>query len=434
MLMLCFRFLLLVVITLAVFPPSLVHAQWSVTPRVYLEERYDDNIFLEERDEQDDFIVTISPGANVIYQGPTGELNVDYEFRRSFYSDFSELDFSGHRGVATARKDFAVWFGAGVRETLIRAQDPLELTGLEEFERPSIRTGPRNRYVRNIVEPEVTFRYAENRSLVLGYRNNLLRNKRDDIADQDENAINARLTFRINVNNGVEGFYEHADQNYDQTIPPGPSRDFKYDEFYGKYTYYFNPTLSTSLEYRYYQRDFERETARFPDYKVHDPRLGITWNIIENVSLSANAGYAIRDAENGDDDESFSGEGNLSGTYKRLTLTLFGETGFGGDFGTAEALGSFEFWRTGVNGTYQLLERLVARGSYYLERDRFLDIDRRDTLWNVEGEMSYQLFNWLFASFTYQYNKRDSNVFLRDYGNNRYFLRITLQYDIAAFF
>jgi hypothetical protein len=128
--MLRFKTLLSFIIALMVLFPSLASGKWSLTPRIYVEGQYDDNLFLTERNEEDDFITTISPGVNLQYETPTALIDLDYEFRRSFYDDFSELDFSDHRARAEARKDFAPWFGAGIRDIFIISEDPIELTGV----------------------------------------------------------------------------------------------------------------------------------------------------------------------------------------------------------------------------------------------------------------------------------------------------------------
>jgi len=407
-------------------------SKWSLTPRLYLEELYDDNLFLTERNEEDDFITTISPGVDLKYETPTELIDLDYEFRRSYYSDFSELDFAGHHGRAEARKDFSPRFSVGIREVFIRSEDPIELTGIPTFERPSIVQGRRNRYTRNIVEPDLTFRFGENRSIRLGYLNSILRNDdREDIADQDKNAINATLAYRFDVRNGAEIFYEHVDQEYGTTTPPELPRDFDGDEIRGRYTYYFDPITSAFLEYRYYVRDFDRETFRFFDYEVHTPSLGFSRRIREDVTLVARAGYAFREADDRDDETTFSGRGDLVARYKRLTLDLYGDTGFEEDFYTSESLGFYEFWRLGFNSRYQVLERLWADGYAYYEKDRYTDTRRRDEYWNVRGKLSYQLLKWLFLSFDYEYNKRDSNIPFESYTDNRYFGRLTAQYDLA---
>jgi hypothetical protein len=427
-------FLYLVVAIIAIFSPTLVSARWSLTPRLYVEEQYDDNIFLTEINEQDDFITTISPGVNLEYQTPTEIIDLDYEFRRSYYKDFSELDFSGHRGRAEARKDFGPRFGAGIREVFIRSEDPIELTGVPTFERPSIRTGRRNKYTRNIVEPEVTLNFYENRSIRVGYRNHILRNKAEDIADFDENAINALLIFRFDIHNGIEVDYEHIDLDYDPTDPPQATRDFDGDLIRGRYTHYFNPRTSAFFEHRYYQKDLDEESPGFVDYNVHDPRVGISYDLYENTSLTASAGYAFRNVDKADDEETFSAELNVSSQYKRLGAEVYGETGFQDDFRSAEVLGFNEFWRVGFDGSYQLLRRLWAEAFLYVERDRFVDLERKDTISHIRGRLRYQPLRWLFLSLEYRYNERDSNIPFESFRDNRYFGRITVQHDVAEQF
>jgi hypothetical protein len=285
------------------------------------------------------------------------------------------------------------------------------------------------------VEPDATFRFGENRSIRLGYRNQILRNEEEDIADLDKNAGNALLTFRFNIHNGIEVFYEHINREYHTTIPPQPDRDHYGHYGRGRYTYFFNPRTSAFVEYRYLHRDFDRESTFFFDYDVHDPRIGFSHELYENISLTASAGYAYRDAkERRRDEDTFSGRGDLSVEYQRLTLSLYGETGFDEDLTSAESLGFNEFWRAGIAGRYQLLERLWAGAFFYIQREKFLDLDRRDRLWSARGNLEYQLLRWLFLAFEYEHNERDSNIPLESYEDNRYFGRITAQYDITEHF
>jgi predicted porin len=401
---------------------------------LYAQGEYDDNIFLTERNEQDDFITTVSPGINLGYLTPKGEIELDYEFRKVFYDDFSDLDYNGHRARGVARMDFTSWFSAGIREIYIRDEDRLELTGDPEFEKPSVRQGRRDRYTRNIVEPETTFRFGENRSIRLGYRNMILRNDRDNEADQDENRGNALLTYRFNIHNGIEIFGEYITKDYDKTIPPRPDRDFDGYTTSGRYIYYFDPKTSAFVEYQYVYRDFDNPSLAFFDYEIHTPSIGFSRDLYENVTLSASAGYAYRDTERpGDDEEAFFGRTDLVIEYKRLRLSVYGETGVDEDFFTAESLGFNKFWRAGINAQYQLLERLRVRGFFYVEEEDFTDINREDTTYNFRGMLDYQILRWLFLDLEYEYNKRDSERALQDYDNNRYLARLTVAYDIAEF-
>jgi hypothetical protein len=385
---------------------------------------------LTETVEFDDFITTISPGVDWKFEAPTGFIDLDYELRRHIYNDFSEFDFTGHRGRLEARKDFSPRFSAGIRNLFIRSQDPLELTGVPTFERPSIRTG-RSPYTRNILEPDATFRFGENRSIRLAYLNQILRNERENIADIDENNINGLLTYRFNIHNDVEAQYNHIRVDYDPTIPPEPPRDFDGGLMRGRYNYYFNPITSAFFQYRYYQKDFDQETTFFFDYKVHEPTLGFSHDLYENVTLSAFAGYAYRNTDIRRDEDTFAGRLSLSGRYKRLNTEIYGETGFQDDFRTAESLGFNKFQRAGIEAGYQLFERLNVSGLFFTEENKFVDLDRIDKFRFVRGRLIGQILKWVFISFDYEYNRRDSNRAFQSYTNNRFFARITFQYDVA---
>jgi uncharacterized protein (PEP-CTERM system associated) len=65
------KFLLVAVTLLPILSPGLASGKWSLTPRIYVEGEYNDNIFLTERNEQDDFVTTISPGVNLQYETPS---------------------------------------------------------------------------------------------------------------------------------------------------------------------------------------------------------------------------------------------------------------------------------------------------------------------------------------------------------------------------
>ncbi|MBW2058462.1 MAG: outer membrane beta-barrel protein [Deltaproteobacteria bacterium] len=405
--------------------------KWSIVPRIYLEEQYDDNLFLSETDEQEDLITTASPGIDLKYESPTGMIDLDYELRRSIYNDFSELNFTGQRGWLEARKEFSPRFAAGIRELFIRSQDPVGLTRVPTFERPSIRFGERRPYTRNVVQPDFTFTFYKDSSIRIGYRNHILNNDAEDVADQDENAVNALLTYSFNVRNRAELFYERLSQDYGPTIPPEPPRDFVGDLVRARYTHNFDPRTSAYFEYRYYQKDMDQETPSFFDYKVHDPKLGFSRALSEKVSLEASAGYAFRDTDTADNQETFTGTVRFSSQYKRLNTEVYGDTGFQDDFRTAESLGFNEFWRAGFRGTYQFLQRLWGDGYFYVERDDYTDIDRTDKYWDVRGVVRYQLLRWLFLSFDYEYFKRNSTAAGQSYTDNRFFGRLTARYDIA---
>jgi predicted porin len=422
---------LIVIFLLIALSPQIVQARWSFKPRIFVEQQYDDNLFLTETNKQDDYATVIGPGLSFGYESPTALVNLDYQYRRFFYYDFTKLDYDDHRGTLEARKDFTPWFSAGIKERLIRSEDPIDLTGSQNFERPSIRAGQRNRYIRNIVEPEATFRFGEKTSLKLGYLNRILRNNSEDIADQDENAGNALLTYRLNIHNELQLYYQHIDQNYDQTNPPQANRDFKADVTRDRYTYYFSPRTSVFAEYGYVNKDLEQESPGFFDYQVHNPKLGFSRSLYENVNVTLTGGYAVRKTHETNDEDLFTGRLDFAAQYKHLNATVYGERGFFDDYTSAESLGFYKFWRTGLDARYQLLERLTAAAYCYYEKDEYVDQDRTEEYTTLHGRLNYQVLKWTYLSLDYTFNKRHSDIPFDSYQDNRVFFQIRFEYDVA---
>ncbi len=419
-----------VAVFLAVSVPVSAQAEWTVKPRVFAEPQYDDNVFLLERDVQDDLITTIGPGIHVAHEGPTDDLNLDYQFKHAFFRDDNDLDYSAHRGQLDARKDFSPWFGIGLREFFIRSEDPVELTGLITFERPSFRKGRRFPYTRNIVQPNAVFRFGEGRFIRFQYTYNLLRNEDEGFADQDSHLFAGIVGYRFTVRNAVEISFRHADWDYGETIPPEPSRDGYGEEVRGRYTYSIDPITDVFAEYRFRRRIFNEESQGFFDFAIQDPRVGVSYDILKNLSVSASAGYAFRTAKDRDDEGTFSGGLDITGNYRRLALDVYGETGMDEDFVSAEVLGFYEFWRTGLRLIYPFLEKLLGEGYFYFERDDFQDIARNDRILSGRASLTYELLRWLFFSVDYQHLERSSSEFLQSFKENRYFGRITVEYDL----
>jgi hypothetical protein len=425
---------LIFVSLLILLSPQTVQAKWSFTPRIFAEQQYDDNLFLTETEKQDDFASVIGPGISFGYESPTALVDLDYQYRRFFYYDFTDLDYDDHLSTLEASKDFTQRFSAGVRNRFTRSEDPIELPGGQEFERASIREGERNTYTRNIVEPEVTFRFDKESSLVLGYRNRILRNNADDEADQDENAGSALLTYRLNIHNELQLYYEHLDLDYDQTDPPQLPRDFKAHVIRSRYTYYFSPRTSGFAEYRYVNKELDKESPVFFDYEVHNPRVGFSGDLYENLNLTLSGGYALRKADDTGDEEIFTSRLDLSGEYKSLNATVYGERGFYDDYTTAESDGFYKFYRIGLDARYQILERLWLEAFLFFAKDDFADRDRTDKFYNARAILNYRILKWAYLSLNYQYNERDTNIPFEDYERNRVFLRITFEYDVAEQF
>jgi len=73
--------------------PSLSFADFTITPSITVNEKYNDNLFLTRTDREDDFITRISPAITLEYRPSTYfDMSLDYGFNFRFYADHNELD------------------------------------------------------------------------------------------------------------------------------------------------------------------------------------------------------------------------------------------------------------------------------------------------------------------------------------------------------
>ncbi len=411
--------------------PDSSQAGWSLKPRLYTQGQFNDNVFLNDRGPEEDFIKTISPGLDIGYTTPAEEIDLEYEFRHSSFTELPDPDFSAHRGRIEMEKDFGPRIRAGIRNIFIRSEDPIELGSLEMFKRPyfRIRRGLKP-YMRNIVDPYMTVRFGEGQEIRLGYRNHVLRDENINLADRDQNVFNTRLLVRLNSSHSLDLFAQYQEQGYRSTVPEQIPGDFKGYDVRGKYSYFFNQITSMFVSYRCYARDFVRLSGGFTDYAVHDPKLGVECEPYEGVSLTAAVGYSFRDTADQDDREVISARIDLSIEQERVTIDGYGELGFDEDFLSPEILGFYEFWRTGIKGKFQLTEKLLIEEFCYFDWGKYRDIGRIDKLFGAQGVVSYRVLSWLLLSLEYLYLERDSNIPYRSFKNNRMFVRVTFDYEL----
>lgn len=70
---------------------------WQFDPRLLMETTYTDNVLLQPRGEEGDFVFTITPGLSVRGIGPRHTTSIDYNLQRLEYLDKSDLATTNHQ-------------------------------------------------------------------------------------------------------------------------------------------------------------------------------------------------------------------------------------------------------------------------------------------------------------------------------------------------
>ena len=111
---LCCAVLLLSIIEVG----PVIAGDWTIVPRVSIDESYTDNVRLTQTDKLDDFITTVMPGMTIRGESNRLDLNLDYNLQYLKYADNTEFDDLFHQLQANGEfmlfKDM-LFFTAGSR-------------------------------------------------------------------------------------------------------------------------------------------------------------------------------------------------------------------------------------------------------------------------------------------------------------------------------
>ena len=407
--------------------PSMAWADWvdalrKFKPRISVQEEYTSNIDLTSENEREDFITTVSPGlgfsATENRQAKIG-LDLDYSLGLVFYAHNSEDNYVSHTGTLNT------WYSFGHRWTLrvwdryIRSQDPVEEYVAIEVQPgvyyPGTQRG-RYTYERNIVEPSLTYQFGKEDRLELIYRNNYYETENPVGEDSLGHTAIPRLTYWFNIHNGVILEYTYLNVDYD--FQP----DLTGNRGRGRYTYRFNPKTSIFVDYIYDSIDYDPPGV---DFYVHNPSVGITHAFTPTLNARLQVGYFWRDPEEGETTEGLSVDAGITQRTRRLTLDLAVQGGYHYDFFSYETLGFYRYYRGVASLSYQLAQRLSFSLIGTVERDEYVDIDRKDWFYRGGPTLSYQPWRWLTASLGGTYGQRESDQDLNDYEEWRAFFRLT---------
>jgi hypothetical protein len=437
---------LLVAVVLCTWLPSFAHAAWEdllshVQPYISVQEEYNSNVNLTPTNEKEDYITTIAPGLRISTlprSERTGEFrrpSTTEETRYGLYLDalagfnFYAKDTSDDYISLLGNLD--AWYTIGRRLTLrlrdyaIRSEETRETEytagALPDEYLLSTQQGERAIYFRNVITPSVEYQFGREDRVAVSYTNNIYRNESSLYQDSTENNINASLAYWFDIRNGISLEYGFTLGDF-ETDP-----DLTAHRAMGRYTYRFNPRTSVFGDFTYFKRDFD-----FPgdNYDIYRPTAGIEHAFSRTLNATAQVGYFLADPESGSREDGVFYNVLLRQLAQRTTYTLAFQGGYTEDYFTSENLG-FTLYHRGIGTiSHQLLQRLTVGITGSVEYADYVSepTGRKDWIWGVWGNASYEMFRWLTLSLLGSYREDDSNIDTNDYTEFRGIFQVTARY------
>lgn len=351
----------------------------EVHPFILLEQKYDDNIFLEDANENNDWITTASPGFEMIWP-LIAEREDDFLVKTQYtaniieFWDSSEQSRFDHKAKATLDLNFSNNFTLDIKEDFLKTADPPN-SELTAFEKRSQNTA------------EIIPGYAgEKLGISAGYKN-----IKDD----------------YNTQNNLDRFEHVGTLEVSQKV--ASKTDFFGEYNYGKIIYDESTTNS--------------------DSKYHQFRIGVEGDLWPKFSGIIKGGYKESDYSDSskEDFASCTLYGKIAyAATERCKIGVYGERASEeSSYGTNSY---FELNKIGFDLTHQLLDRLSLLGEASYQLSKYPDAtteggvtdEREDDLWDVKLGLKYTLKeDMCFMGMGYEYKERDSNFATYDYGDNK---------------
>ncbi len=331
-------------------------AQINFTPTAIVTEEYNDNIFRDSNNEEDDFITStgVNLAGDILW--PTAGFSLNYQPTYQFYYDNSNQSSWRHGAGLQTYKEYKRNTRFSLDSNFLYTDNPGDSSNdrnLREGTRNSIeddrnRRNRRKRYNINS-RGNISHRFGADDELRGGLNHRILR-EIDVPSDRDKNDNDVwepflGLTYWLNVRWGVElnGLYSN------RTYKDDTDRE-EYTSSYRlrrRFTRHFNGFV----EYRNTVLNFDGNQS---DYVVHAPAAGIEYQLDENTDISLGAGYYIQDRDNDSTETGYFTESSIikRWPYRRGFVTLTGSSGYRVDDEGEEDLGLDIYYRAGLGAGY----------------------------------------------------------------------------------
>lgn len=386
-------------------------------------EDYNSNIFLTNKNAEDDFTTNVSAG--LTYSKVDKNYGIDLNFQTGyvFYAKHHDLNF-----LSIGPSTLNGWYTLApnltfrIKDYITRSdegKEPLYSGNAQanQFLLSTVR-GQSAIYIRNVVEPSVDYQFGKENLFSVLYRNNIYHNQNPRFEDSMENTINPKLTYWFDIHNGISLDYYLTHDTYQR------SPDQLINAATPRYTYRFDPRTSIFGEYHFEWQNFKSPGI---DYYVHNPSLGIQYQFSPTLSGSAQVGYFWQIPVQGGKTQGPSFNLSLTKNTEKTTYALSFAGGYTEDYITAQNLG---FTKTyGVYGTinHKLTQRMSVGVTGSLARDEYSS-DQKDWVWGIWGNASYLILKWLTGSLEVSYREDHSNINIESWKEYRGILKLTANF------
>ncbi len=358
-------------------------AAFEFHPRFSVSEEYNDNLYLAENNQQEDWITIISPGFRLLYDNRSIDANIDYSLRYKIYKNNSDDNQDKFKDIQRANASVLLFGG---RPFTLRLSERITRDQLDDSERYAEYNDVVNRSTvyRTSIAPEYRQSLGQTLTLVLGYTYNRV-DWVDPVGDDTQEHI-GRVSLEKNLSTAT--------------------------------------TIFGSYAYRVMASDAPEDEFDRNDYSV-----GVRQQLGKRMSLSGEFGYSTVEYDIDGDTDSMTW--NFSADYQ-MTAAILLRLSLSQDFVVSATNGLTKIHEVTAGLGYKK-DAIDGSADFYWSKTDYIRLDRQDTAYGVRFGMSDQLSNYFTVHANGELEFAEYQELARDEDVYRYSLGTSLDYTYRRF-
>lgn len=361
---------------LALRPEGIKLGPVNLQPRLIVAETYDDNIFLADTDEEDDFITTIRPAINVALPWLTHLLRVGYEAEFLSFADHDDENVLNQALYADLGLDFPAGLRIRIRDRYLDTHDPAS------SEAETRTDDPRTSRTQNDFEVRIAYALSRKTTFEMIFlrTDHDYSKRRFDALDRNENTVSLTLFKRIWPKTSVLAGYDFQRTDFVDLPPADPDKDSQTHT--GNIGVRFDPTAKVAGTLRLGYRAKRFDERSLDDTRALTADAALVWAARPKTQFYLKF---LRDIE----ESSTTGANAIISTRAAFAMRQ------------------------------RFIDRFSAEVLAWYQRDDFDNLDRTDDIWQGFVVARYTVLPGLHVAAGYEYGIRDSSEDTFDYTVNR---------------
>ena len=357
-------------------------AEMEIHPRVMVEEEYNDNIFLDSANEEEDWITTIEPGISLDYRNRSVDASVDYSLRYRFYKenrdenldDFKDVQRADATALLFGNRPFTLRLSEVISREAIDPRDDFEFSDAEN----------RSTVYRSTVTPEYRLQLVPTFSLLFGYTYD--RTDYVDSRGNDAEEHEGRISLVKQLSADSEAFARYA-----------------------------------------YAMHLSDDAA--DEFDRHDYTLGITQQLGGRTALSLEGGYSQIEYDSGFDTDDTNW---LVSIDYRLSEPVTLSLAYTEDF-TVTAVDGLTKTKEASLGAAYTKESMSASTELFWDNSDYVRLDREDEAYGIRFDFAKPLARAVTVNFDAEYQRAAFDDLGTNEDVNRFSFGTSLDYEYRRF-